>query len=64
MPDGELLCARDVRLAFSLEKLLSKPGRRATCAICGEEILNEREVIRNGTTLCRACAGESYYLTL
>jgi formylmethanofuran dehydrogenase subunit E len=63
MPDGELLCAREVRLAFSLEKLLSKPGRRATCAICGEEILNEREVIRNGTTLCRACAGESYYLT-
>jgi formylmethanofuran dehydrogenase subunit E len=64
MPDGELLCAREVRLAFSLEKLLSKPGRRATCAICGEEILNEREVIRNGATLCRTCAGESYYLTV
>jgi formylmethanofuran dehydrogenase subunit E len=31
------------------------------CDRCGEEITNEREVLRDGETLCRACAGERYY---
>lgn len=31
------------------------------CDVCGEEIINEREVHREGLTLCRACAGVSYY---
>ena len=42
----------------SLEALLSKPGRRVTCEACGEEIINEREVVHEGTVLCRACAGD------
>ncbi|GAB4414986.1 MAG: FmdE family protein [Anaerolineae bacterium] len=61
MPDDELLIARPVVLRVSLEALLSKPGRRVTCEACGEEIINEREVVHEGTVLCRACAGERYY---
>ena len=61
MPDEELLVAQEVVLTVSLEKLLSKDGYRVTCQICGEEIINEREVIREGSVLCRACAGERYY---
>jgi formylmethanofuran dehydrogenase subunit E len=29
--------------------------------VCGEEIINEREVVRDGNVLCKACAGQSYY---
>jgi hypothetical protein len=29
--------------------------------VCGEEIINEREVHRAGDVLCRGCAGEAYY---
>lgn len=61
MPEQELLRAQEVRLVFSLARLLSKPGYRVACRACAEEILNEREVLREGMTLCRACAGESYY---
>jgi formylmethanofuran dehydrogenase subunit E len=61
MPDDELLVAQPVTLRVSLEALLSKPGRRVTCEVCGEEIINEREVVHEGTVLCRACAGERYY---
>ncbi|MEB2288040.1 MAG: FmdE family protein [Anaerolineae bacterium] len=60
MPDEELFAAQDVVLTVSLEKLLSKPGYRVNCQICGEEIINEREVVREGVILCRACAGEGY----
>jgi formylmethanofuran dehydrogenase subunit E len=31
------------------------------CDGCGEEVINEREIIRDGLVLCRTCAGESYY---
>jgi formylmethanofuran dehydrogenase subunit E len=61
MPEQELLLAQPVTLTVSLEKLISQPGLRVTCEACGEEILNEREVIHEEMVLCRACAGEAYY---
>jgi formylmethanofuran dehydrogenase subunit E len=61
MPTAELLCAAPVALTVSLAALISRPGVRAMCEQCGEEILNEREVLVDGHTLCRSCAGDSYY---
>jgi formylmethanofuran dehydrogenase subunit E len=61
MPEEELLQLQPVSLTLSLEKLLSKEGYRVQCEGCGEEISNEREVVQNGQTLCRTCAGESYF---
>jgi formylmethanofuran dehydrogenase subunit E len=61
MPDVELLDIQAVVLTLSLEKLLSKEACRVNCEQCGEEIINEREVIVAETTLCRACGGEGYY---
>jgi formylmethanofuran dehydrogenase subunit E len=60
MPDDELLVTQPVVLTVSLERLLSKPGCRVNCEACGEEIMNEREVIRDNSVLCRACAGDRY----
>ncbi len=64
MPEGELLAVQPVALSLPLARLVSQPGRKATCARCGEEILNEREVLLDGRVLCRACAGDSYYRCL
>ncbi len=50
-----------VTLDLSMAELISRHGVRVNCAACGEEIINEREVIVNGQPLCRACAGDSYY---
>lgn len=61
MSNTDLLTVKRVRLSISLEKLLSKPGIRVKCENCGEEVLNEREVVLEGAILCRACAGQSYY---
>lgn len=61
MPDAELLEIQEVTLTVSLEKILSKDGYRVNCDVCGEEIINEREVVRDGSTLCRSCAGAQYY---
>lgn len=60
MPTSELLAWAEVQVTLNLKQLISKAGARVACAACGEEILNEREVVRGGETLCRACAGEPY----
>ena len=61
MPTADLLCAAEVEMNVAMKALISRPGVRVNCAVCGEEILNEREVIVNGETLCRSCADGGYY---
>jgi formylmethanofuran dehydrogenase subunit E len=61
MPDEEMFTVREVTLGTPIEAILSRPGVRVNCDVCGEEIINEREIKQNGLTLCRACAGNAYY---
>jgi formylmethanofuran dehydrogenase subunit E len=61
MPDEDLLDQCAVALTTPLEQILSRAGQLAICQACGEEIINEREVVSGGQVLCRACAGEAYY---
>ena len=63
MPDEQLVTSTEVQLVTPVEKIVSRPGVRVECACCGEEIMNEREVIVEGQPLCRSCAGASYYQT-
>lgn len=61
MPVDVLLSFQEVELNTSIDKIISRPGTRTNCARCEEEIINEREIERNGEILCRACAGKAYY---
>lgn len=62
MPATELFSVHPVQLKTPVAQLISRAGVKVVCDVCGEEIMNEREVVREGMTLCRSCAGESYYL--
>jgi formylmethanofuran dehydrogenase subunit E len=44
MPDEALLSFQPVRLTTPVTMLISRQGARALCAVCREEIINEREV--------------------
>ena len=61
MPDTELLSIQEVYLNISVEELVSRPGVRARCDLCGEEIINGREIAQDEMTLCQACARGAYY---
>ncbi len=61
MAEDELLAWAWVELLVSVERLISRPGVRATCAQCGEEVINERERWVSGAPLCAQCAGEGYF---
>lgn len=64
MPEDLLFAWQWVTLATSIDAVVSHAGGRAVCQVCGEEIVNEREVIREEMVLCRACAGQAYYAML
>ena len=64
MPETELFTFQEVTLDPALRMIISRPGLRAKCANCGEEIINERQVCVEGKVLCRTCAGERYYKSL
>ncbi len=50
-----------VQLNLDLNAIVGKPGMRVSCSACGEEILNQREMVKDGQTICRSCAGENYW---
>ena len=41
---------------------LDRRRARVTCATCGEDVNYQREIVRDGLTLCRPCAGDAYYV--
>jgi formylmethanofuran dehydrogenase subunit E len=61
MPVADLFAVQPVRLNTPLSQLLSRPGKKAICEVCSEEIINGREVLINGAILCRSCSGGGYY---
>jgi formylmethanofuran dehydrogenase subunit E len=61
MPDDELFSIQAVVLKTPVTEIVSRAGVRANCDLCGEEIINERQVVTSYGVFCRACAGDAYY---
>ena len=61
MDDSELFAIHHVRVNMKAEDLPGLPRTRIKCEQCGEGINDGREQVVAGRTLCRNCAGESYY---
>ncbi len=61
MPIDELVNIEEVMLSVPISEIISRAGVRVNCGICGEEIINEREIMRNDMPICKSCAGPSYY---
>jgi formylmethanofuran dehydrogenase subunit E len=64
MSDDDLFATQWVKVELPPEEFPGYKGERITCNACGEGINFRREVRREGKTLCRGCAGESYYQPL
>ena len=64
MPDEEMFKVQRVRVDLRPCDLPGKPVEVQYCAMCGEDITDSRQVVRDGRILCRACAGEAYYTLL
>jgi formylmethanofuran dehydrogenase subunit E len=61
MPVEELFSTQWVTVDLPEEEFPGYKSNRIVCGVCGEGINFRREVLRDGKTLCRGCAGECYY---
>jgi formylmethanofuran dehydrogenase subunit E len=61
MPIDELVIITEVQLTTPIAEIVSRAGVRVNCSLCGEEIVNQREISRKGMSICKSCAGTSYY---
>jgi formylmethanofuran dehydrogenase subunit E len=61
MSDDDLFSTQWVKVDVPAEEFPGYKGDRVVCDVCSEGINFRREVRRDGKTLCRGCAGESYY---
>lgn len=64
MAAEEMFAASEVEMNLNLQAVIGRPGTRVNCELCGEEILNQREVEIAGQILCRGCAGECYWRSM
>lgn len=61
MPENELLKIEEMNIEIPENDIPGFPRQTTTCKTCEEKIMDGREVIFNGKTLCRACADGAYY---
>ena len=61
LPAEQMFRVQEVRLNLDLAAIVGAPRPRLACAECGEEILNQRTVEKDGRMLCLSCAGDSYW---
>ena len=61
LSDEDLFSAQWVKVDVPDSERPGYKGERITCAKCGEGINFNKEIVRDGQTLCRACAGEQYW---
>jgi formylmethanofuran dehydrogenase subunit E len=61
IPDELLLDWQRVELTVSVKRVIGQAGKRVVCERCGEEVINQREILRQGAVLCKSCAEESYF---
>ena len=64
MPIDELFSFQDVEVTLKECEMPGRPLRRVECEECGDWVQDCREVVRDGKTLCRGCAGTRYYKEL
>nr|WP_320010531.1 FmdE family protein [uncultured Desulfobulbus sp.] len=63
MEDSDMFAYLPVRVPIKCEDMPGKPIRKVKCALCGEYVLDARDIDRYGRPLCRPCAsGEAYYV--
>ncbi len=61
LPEEEVIRIQRVRVPISGDDLPGFPLHQTICEECGERVMDHREVVSGGRTLCQSCGGGSYY---
>lgn len=63
MPADKLFMLQDVTVQLRPEDMPGKPLQISVCSACGEQVMDKREIARDGRILCKPCSeGTTYYI--
>lgn len=61
-PEDELFNISEVKVEIKPEDMPGPPLRTVPCSICGERVMDMKDVMQDGKYLCKPCAeGNGYY---
>jgi formylmethanofuran dehydrogenase subunit E len=61
MPLDELFDVYEVRVDIPETDYPGPTRAKAVCEVCGAVVRDGRETVRDGKSVCRYCAGDTYY---
>ena len=61
MPDSVLFRVQRVKVEIPAEDLPGPTRFKSTCSVCGQVVRDRREVVKDGRSFCKPCAGDVYY---
>lgn len=61
LKNEEIFCAQKVFIDIKPEDMPGKPVGATICDVCKEEVIDLKEVIKDGKIMCKNCAYKSYY---
>jgi formylmethanofuran dehydrogenase subunit E len=64
MTDNDLFSTQEVKVSLKEEDTPGTPVTKARCIVCGETILDKREILIIDKTFCRLCGTSQSYYTL
>jgi formylmethanofuran dehydrogenase subunit E len=64
IPESEILKIERVQVDIPEDGMPGSPRHKETCSVCGEQIMNNRQIIVAGEVMCRNCGIKSYYTVL
>jgi len=62
LPESQIVNIQEVEVSIPETDLPGLPKKREYCSVCGERVMDGREVNVNGKMLCRACTNGKYYV--
>ena len=61
IPDEDMFITRRVKIKYRLEDLPGKPLDAMICPVCGEEVIDGRQISLDGVEMCKPCAEGAYF---
>lgn len=59
--DEEIFKFEPIQVDMRKEDLPGRPIKVIRCEICHEEVMDGRDIVKDGKVLCKACANGAYY---
>lgn len=63
-PEADILKIERVRIDVPKNDIPGFPLGKAVCSICGEQVMDNRHIMKDGKPVCKNCGGTSYYTVL